>query len=157
MEGKVGLKRITNAFVLLVLLFLSNFFIGGFLTIIIIQLIIHLVFTLNYALGDLIILVIFGFVLPGPLSTWITYLIYTRIPCTKKLNLPIIKVGGYLLSQGIVMALLEPISLISSLNSPGIDWSELMIGFTSTWLLINIVLWLFFVISIMFKEKEKVL
>lgn len=30
------------------------------------------------------------------------------------------------------MALLEPVSLISSLDSPEIDWSELMIGFTST-------------------------
>lgn len=149
MERKERIERIINALVLLVLLFLSNFLIGGLLA--------QLMFIgLQDVVGDLEVIRLLVLALPGCISTTLVYLVYIKISFMKKMSLPIGKFKAYMFIQGLVMMVLEPMALFISImatDAPGSGIKEMLIGFSFIWVPVNVVIWLLFILSLMFKEK----
>lgn len=150
MDWRVRLKRGGNAFILLVLLFLSNFIVGGGISNVI-------MLSDSDLINEIRILFI---VLPGPISTLLIYLIYRKISFLKKIDLPSVKLNIYLFIQGLMMMVLEPMALLMSVvatDASSMRLKEILIGYSIVWIPVNGAIWLFFVLSLMFKEKEKTL
>lgn len=75
----------------------------------------------------------------------------------EKIALPIGKFQVYMFIQGIVMMALEPMALFVSImatDAPASGIKEMLMGFSFIWVPVNSVIWLLFVLSLMFKDKN---
>lgn len=94
--------------------------------------------------------------LPGILSSALIYVVCFKTSLIKQMAIPTKKLRTYLMIQGTIMLFIEPVALFIALISTGNTGSgmkEMVVAFSYVWFPVNIIVWVFFVLSLISGEE----